>query len=77
MVDIGPPPKEEPWLLEPATSTLRWVNSHDGREIPLRYTEMRPDVDKLQYLIEVWPNYPAVEGKLTFRFADGQRVDYP
>lgn len=57
----------EPWLQEPAVSTLRWVKTIEGNEVPIRYTEMLVAIDKLHVIIEIWPKHPATVGKLTFR----------
>lgn len=67
MVNVGNLAGDEPWLAEPAVSTLCWVKTTDGDEVPLRYTEMLVMPEKLQIVIEVWPKYPATIGKLTFR----------
>lgn len=61
------PTDEEPWLSEPAVSTLRWVKTLEGNEVPFRYTEMLVTPDKVQLIVEVWPKHPATIGKLTFR----------
>lgn len=46
-----------PWNISPFVTTVRWVKTQDGRDIPLRYSEVL-DNGKVRIVIEVWPHYP-------------------
>lgn len=49
-------------------STVRFVKTlDDGRDIPLRYTEIRED-DKTRFIIEIWPRYPHSYGQAVFHY---------
>lgn len=49
-------------------STAHLVRTLDGREIPLRYTELERDDGKVWACVEMWPGYPHDYGRAVFQY---------